>query len=320
METDLQCAILKTLSYFQVFQHPLRKEEIWKFISIRCDPEEVHAALTALEEFSIVFNIDGYYCLCDNASMVETRKEGNRLGKSKLKKAMRISRFLGAFPFVEAVCISGSLSKDCASKDSDLDYFIVTAPNRLWTARNFMHLFRKMTFLVNAQHSFCMNYYVSLQDPEISPKNLYTAIELATLKITEVSNGMKEIVNGNRQWVSAYLPNTDFGNNLIAAPHKKRIVTRIAEWLINKTGGDNTEARFYESTMKRWAKKWGKMKYPIGKCMQSAGYHFNTPLNYPKHLPESILETHEIIYRQAERRYKIAISNITPTIEEPHYH
>ena len=50
---------------------------------------------------------------------------------------------IAAFPFVRAVGISGSLSKQYADENSDIDYFIITAANRLWIAKNLPAYFQK---------------------------------------------------------------------------------------------------------------------------------------------------------------------------------
>ena len=87
MEAILQNAVLKTLSYFHVFEYPLSKKEIWKFLPVKCDIGSVQEALTYLVDAQIIFSIDNYYCLYNSASLVTRRKEGNQLGKIKLKKA-----------------------------------------------------------------------------------------------------------------------------------------------------------------------------------------------------------------------------------------
>lgn len=314
MENEVQQAVLSALSYFHVFLYPLTKEEIWKFLPQSTSPESFDTALSELETAGIVYHINNFYSLDEHEWIVNRRIEGNKMSKKKLKKAMQISRFLGMFPFVEAVCISGSLSKDFAFKDSDLDYFIITAPNRLWTARNFLHLFRKITFLVGAQHSFCMNYFISLQNPEISPQNVYTAIELATLKVAYANKGTAELAQINREWITKYLPNAKLCKNLVSGNDKKATVTKIIEFLINKTGGEKIEALFYKATMKRWAKKWSNMDYDVEKCMLSAGMHFNTPINYPEHMPDKILQNYETIRNEVIDKYNNIINALTPTI------
>jgi hypothetical protein len=305
MEPELHYAILKTLSYFQVFQYPLTRDEIWKFLPVKSDITEVAEALEQLQASGTIFQFEQYYCLHNEPYLITRRKAGNELGRKKLKKAERIAKSLGAFPFVEAVCISGSLSKDFALKDSDLDFFIITAPGRLWIARNLMHLFRKMTFVVNAQDSFCMNYYISLQQPEILPKNFYTAIELCTLKAACVHDGINDLILANWKWISVELPNISMTRNLPYEQSKKWLGAKLLESAINKMGGDKVESFFYKTTMKRWERKWSRQNYDLYKCMLSAGPHFNTPVNYPVHLPEEILQKCEKIMTAASLKYKL---------------
>ena len=77
----------------------------------------------------------------------------------------------------------------------------------------------------------------------------------------------------------------------------------MLERVINKAGGDKLELWFYTTTMKRWAAKWSTMHYDVNLCMRSAGLHYNTPVNYPVHLPDKILAAHEVIYSGAMARY-----------------
>ncbi len=313
MDSRLQYAILNTLSYFQVFEYPLTKEEILKYLPVKCNIVTLEASLGVLASINVIYRIDNYYCLKNDLKLVYRRKQGNKIGRQKLKKANLVARFLGLFPFVEAVCISGSLSKDFALKDSDLDYFIITAPNRMWMARNFMHLFRKLTFAVNAQKMFCMNYFISIQELMINPQNEFTAIELASLKPAFVHTGWNELITINSPWVSHYLPNA--GKEKSTYPKtKKAFLTRVVEYMINKIGGDKIEDWFYKSTMKRWAKKWALQGYDVEKCMLSAGQHFNTPVNYPKNLPEIILYKQDQIFEEAKIKLLSASYGFLSTI------
>lgn len=229
---------------------------------------------------------------------------------------MLIARFIGAFPFVESVCISGSLSKDFALEGSDLDYFIITAPNRLWIARNILHFCRKLSFLVNAQKYFCMNYFISLKEPEIIPKNFYTAIELATLKTAFSRKGINTFVAANSKWVAEILPNISLSNKMANGNNRKWLPTRLFEFLVDRLNGDKIDNYLYRTTIKRWAKKWGKKNYDVAECMESVGYHLNTPVNYPVHLPEKIMEDFESIYKEVQENYFYKINALVPTIQE----
>ncbi len=113
--------------------------------------------------------------------MVKRRQQGNLRAEQLLPKAMKIGRFLSVFPYVRGIGISGSLSKMYAHEKADFDFFIITKANRLWIARTFMHLFKKLTFLTGKQHYYCMNYYLDEKALKLRDQNIYTAVEAITL-------------------------------------------------------------------------------------------------------------------------------------------
>ncbi|MEI9810645.1 MAG: hypothetical protein WDO16_23755 [Bacteroidota bacterium] len=128
-----------------------------------------------------IFRIAEFYLLQNDSALVKRRREGNQRAGQLLPKAMRIGRFLSRFPYVRGVGISGSLSKMYADEKADIDFFIITKANRLWIARTFMHLFKKLTFLTGRQHLYCMNYYIDEKALKLGEQNIYTAIETVTL-------------------------------------------------------------------------------------------------------------------------------------------
>lgn len=112
------------------------------------------------------------------------------------------------FPFVRGVMISGSLSKGSMSPDSDVDYFIITAPNRLWIARTLLMTFKKL-FLFNSRKFFCLNYFVDTNHLEIEEKNIFTATELATLLPVQGIAHYHALISKNL-WLLNFLPNSVF--------------------------------------------------------------------------------------------------------------
>ena len=119
----------------------------------------IEQALEILVNDKTVFRFDDFYTLQNAPALVQRRRAGNLLAVEQMKTAQKAAKLLAAFPFIKGIAVSGSLSKNFADKDSDIDFFIVTAANRLWVARTFMHLYKKFTFLIGRQHWFCMNYF-----------------------------------------------------------------------------------------------------------------------------------------------------------------
>jgi hypothetical protein len=178
---SLSARIIEVLAYFDLFSYPLTAQEINGFLPAVFSEEQTAEAIEVLIADKRIFNIGAFYALRNDFALAACRIEANYHAGHALKVAFRTSRLLFHFPFVRAVCISGSLSKNCSGEKSDIDYFIITRAERLWIARTFMHLFKKITFLAGKQHWYCMNYYVDEQALQIREKNVYTAMEIVTL-------------------------------------------------------------------------------------------------------------------------------------------
>ena len=53
-----------------------------------------------------------------------------------LARAEKIAKLFYKFPYVRAVGVSGSVSKNFADENADIDYFIITKANRLMDRKN----------------------------------------------------------------------------------------------------------------------------------------------------------------------------------------
>jgi len=165
--SDIKKNILATLAYFDVFNYPLTQSEIFLFLSQRYDLAVFSNALLLLMAERAVYKFDNFYTLKNDLGIAKRRSAGNKKAAELIQVAKRVGSFLIRFPYVRGIGISGSLSKNFADEQSDIDLFIITAGNRLWVARTILHFFKKMTFLVNKQHLFCMNYFIDEQALEI---------------------------------------------------------------------------------------------------------------------------------------------------------
>src|SRR4029453_17664939 len=107
----------------------------------------------------LVHGRDGYFAVAPPGPMIGRRREQEERAASRMNKARRMSRFIGSFPFVRGVMLSGSIDKGVLDEDGDIDYFIITSPGRLWVARTLLILYKKI-FLLNSRRDFCVNYFV----------------------------------------------------------------------------------------------------------------------------------------------------------------
>ncbi len=171
-----------------------------------------------------------------------------------LPKAFKIGRFLFHFPFVRAIGISGSLSKNFADEKADIDFFIITKANRLWIARTIMHVFKKLTFITGHQHLFCMNYYIDEEAMLIGDQNIFTAIEIATLVPVCGKDALTDFFTGNnwiRLFLSAFSCQQLPDDKPARSPFKK-----FVEWIFNNPIGDRLDNWLLKITTRRWHQKY----------------------------------------------------------------
>ncbi|HMJ69894.1 MAG TPA: hypothetical protein VK508_13410 [Cyclobacteriaceae bacterium] len=203
--SDLSQAIIKALLYSDIFHYPLTAEEIFTRLDIPCsNVSAVFLELQQLTSAHLVYRFEEFYSLHNDAALAVRRSAGNKMAKEIMPRALRRSRLIFMFPFVRAVMISGSLSKDFIDKDGDIDFFIVTAPGKVWLTRGLLALFQRLV-LFNSHKYFCVNYYISHDRLELDEKNIFTATELITLKPMCGHEYYQKLLESNT-WVSDYYP------------------------------------------------------------------------------------------------------------------
>src|SRR6185436_13451675 len=115
-------SVLKTVAYFDIFHYPLDRNEISRFLDRKVSDELLDDCLQRLQVDNRLFLHNGFYSLQNNHLLSHRRMQGNKRAEKMLVKAGKIGRFLYQFPFVRAVGVSGSLSKNFAGEGSDIDF------------------------------------------------------------------------------------------------------------------------------------------------------------------------------------------------------
>ena len=245
--------ILKTLAYFDIFNYPLRPSEIRSFIDIRITKDELISSLDKLQADQKIFLLEEFYSLQNDLALAERRRKGNKRAEVLLIKAKKITELIYKFPYVRAVAICGSVSKNFADENADIDYFIITKADRLWIARTLLHLFKKNPFLKHRNEYYCMNYFIDEAELLIEEKNIYTATELFTIIPMACNGSTKKFFEAN-QWAYTYFPNLSLPgiqSSLKGFPWYKK----LTEFFFNNKLGNWLDNYFFRLTTKRWKKK-----------------------------------------------------------------
>lgn len=211
----LQEAIIKTLSYGEVFAFPMTSYEIWKFLihPHRASKKLVEQELSLLLRKKIIHKEDAFYFL-SSRQLVVSRRLRKKMNQEKLKKAKRVAFLLSLIPCIRLIGLSGSLSVNNACDADDIDFFIITQKNSLWISR---FLTTVVLFCVGQKRTrgakdvkdkVCLNMFLSETQLVSSQKNLYIAHEIAQLRVLVDKNKAYEQFLTENIWAKKYLPNS----------------------------------------------------------------------------------------------------------------
>lgn len=291
----LEQSILRTLLYFDLFKYPLRSEEIFKFLGTNSiTPQTVDVALEGLEREGHVYRFGNLYSLRADEALATRRLRGNDMAQRMAAMAHRRGRFIGAFPFVRAVMASGSFSKGYMDESSDLDFFVVTAPGRLWIARMLIALYKRV-FLLNRHKYCCCNYFVTDDHLEIEEKNLFTATELATLVPVCGSSVYDRLMRAN-MWITEYFPNFQVTTPEKVPESRAGLIKRTVETLLGGKAGDKLAGLFHALTLKRWKRLYAD-HYPAADFDLAFKSTATVSKNHPNHFQRRILERYDATLR-----------------------
>ena len=263
-------ALQQVLHYFSFFNHALSAKEIVRYIAVPASLDSVKEGLQLLASEGLVYEKQGWFAL--DSESLELRLMHEKLNKKRLKLARRVGRFIALFPFVRGVYLSGSLSKSgVQSKDDDLDFFILTASNRVWTSKFFLIAFKKI-FLLNSEKYFCINLLMDENQLSLAKRNRYTATEVVSLVSLKNVQGLEQFLAANH-WVKEYFPN-------VALPEKSPVESgyiRIVEHILNSLLG---------GTFEQWCKD--RFTVHIRKHTDSEEGYFEAETHSSAYFPQSV--------------------------------
>ena len=212
--TNLQKAILSTLSFFDIYKLPLSAQRIWELLyRFKASIKEVEGELHQLEHMYKLVRKDNLYALSDWDHEVY---EYNQLEiKRRWDKIKKYYWLLSAIPFVESLAVINSVAMGNADHESDIDFFVITRLNRLYFVRTVIIVLFKLLGVYKTRdkinEQFCFGFYVTPKSLALKPLLLegddpYMTFWLGTLIPIVGRNRYEQFINQNR-WLHAQLPN-----------------------------------------------------------------------------------------------------------------
>ena len=253
----LHTQILRTLLYYDIWQYPLTARQLHAFLpsDTKCF-EEFTERLTTEGPGDNVRTSEGfYYVKSRDSSIVKQRKERERHARRLWIGARLGMHIIKRCPFVRGILVSGDLSKNAATSKSDVDFFILTEPNRLWIARTLLILFKKV-FLFNSKKFFCLNYFAAADHLLLQEHNIYTATEVAHLKPLFGSGLFAEYLSANA-WITEFFPNFQPDASFFPRTNNRRsLLQRLLEVLSLPFPLDRLDDYLLHRMRAVWAKRY----------------------------------------------------------------
>ncbi|MDP3741419.1 MAG: hypothetical protein Q8R08_03810 [bacterium] len=212
-------SIYHTLAFFDAQDMPLTLMEIKDYLVHNpLNPPylkgETRALVTEIELIiddelgGMISHDSGFYFLAGRQGLVEIRNQKYRSSLKNFRKIKKYLHPLRFFPYLRAVAISGSGVLLNSTEDSDIDLFVLTKKNRIWFSRFLVSFYfqiigqRRHGNKVKAR--FCLNHYVCEGLTLEKDRNLYTAVEYASLIPVLGEAVLKKFWQENL-WIKDYL-------------------------------------------------------------------------------------------------------------------
>ena len=238
--SSIEAAVLATVAYSDVFDMPLERDRIRRFlIGKRAESVQVAEALDRLVSEGLLDMRGDLAFLPGREEVVGIHAERVTRAVEMWDEAERWGARIGRLPFVRAVAVTGGLACDSVADHDDIDYLIVTEPGRLWIARLFS------VVLVHAgrlRHvDLCPNYLVADDAMVLDERTSYSARELAQMVDVIGTDVLTEMRRQN-DWLLEHLPNA----SIVGDTHRVRTVHRgplstLCEWVLRRSAFDRFE-------------------------------------------------------------------------------
>ncbi|MBP9782066.1 hypothetical protein KBC89_05430 [Candidatus Woesebacteria bacterium] len=218
-ESSLRARVWLVLAYSAVFEFPLSTEEvtrrIWRFAGETLSTQaEIDFSLHKLFSMGVIGKNDDLWYLVSQPEAPANRKLWTKNSQIKLHQAAPIISFLAKLPWVVGVAITGSVAVNSAQADDDVDFMIVTEPNRLWLTRLLtlivaMKYGKRRSFAKEEPNSWCFNLWLTTNSLAVPPerRSLYTAYEVCQADWVINRGQVAEQFLTNNAWVEPTLAN-----------------------------------------------------------------------------------------------------------------
>jgi hypothetical protein len=217
--SSLSQAIIKTVTYFDIFDYPLSVFEIWQYLPETASLNEVTKALET-NTLSLEKK-DGFVFLPGRAELITIRRQRYLEADTKIKKAKRRLALIQWLPGIQLICLANIIGSHNLRASSDTDLFIITKTNRLWLvkfcATIILKIFGLRPTATKNKDQLCLSFLVDdsaldLSLCQVEDDYYFTYWLTGLLPLYGSSETFKKLIEAN-SWLHNKLPNWQSSNN-----------------------------------------------------------------------------------------------------------
>lgn len=165
--SDLEEAVIRVIAFFDLFDYPLTAYEIRNQLDDKPKLEDVLDFLDEeiLKSAAKIASKDGFYFFSGRDEITGVRQRRHNYGARKIKIASRFARVFSLLPAVKMIALANSLGQNNLRDGSDIDFFIISAPRRVWLARLYCtglaKLLNRRPHAENKKDKVCLSFYAA---------------------------------------------------------------------------------------------------------------------------------------------------------------
>ena len=214
----LRQSLHATLTYFDLFDHPLTLMELARYRY--SFPDDVGASPSLSDIATVLGNMgaeshDGFWFLAGRGATVGIREKRYRLAESKFRKARRVAGLMRLLPSVRLVAVCNSLAIANAGEESDIDLFVVVRRGTIWITRllvvGALAVLGLRPSARTSADKVCMSFFVSeerlsLADVALRPDDTYLRYWIASLAPLYDAGGVMDAFLAANRWAGDRVP------------------------------------------------------------------------------------------------------------------
>lgn len=224
--------IIKTLRYFAFFSYAPSLEEIYLFLPQRASRGSLEGKLNQMQKEGSIAREKLFrnrhgdslyrYTLVEYSIKFKGQRSKVKISQKKIQKIQLYIKLLSFFPQIQLIGLSGSVAMRSAEKGDDIDIFIITKSDRLWTGRFIAVIIAQLIGMRRTRQKFhrgggtfgvkdkiCLNLFFDEKNLCVSKKkqNQYVAHEILQMKPLYVRDDVYPRFLKANSWVFKLFPN-----------------------------------------------------------------------------------------------------------------